>query len=244
MQGRDLRENTGLPMYRLLRLFRTSIGSKLMMALSGLVLVVFVTGHLIGNLKVFQGQDAINDYAAWLQGHPMLWVMRSTILAVFVLHVHTGIRLARANQAARPRRYRVLAYVETGIPARYMLFSGLLVLAFVLYHLAHLTVGLVQPQYAGLIDGAGRPDVYSRLVIGLSNPWLAAIYSTSVILLGLHLWHAVRSMLQTLGFGHQTWRRSTDIATGAFSAAVVAGFLSMPLAAQLGWLHLPASVAR
>lgn len=225
-------------MYRLLRLFRTSIGSKLMMAISGLVLVGFITGHMIGNLKVFQGQEAINDYAAWLQGHPLLWGIRLVILAVFTLHVYTGIRLYRENRAARPRRYATRVPVETGFAARHMLLSGLIVLAFVIYHLLHLTIGVVQPQYAGLLDGDGRPDIYSRLVLGLSNPWLAAIYATAVSLVGLHLWHAVRSMLYTLGFGHDAWRRATDIGTGVFSALVVTGFLSMPLAAQLGWLDM------
>lgn len=215
-----------------------------MMAISGLVLVGFVTGHLVGNLKVFQGQEAINDYAAWLQGHPLLWGIRLAILAVFALHVYTGIRLARENSAARPRRYAVHTVVDTGFAARHMLFSGLMVLAFVIYHLLHLTIGVIQPEYAGLLDRAGRPDVYTRLVLALSHPWLAAIYATAVLLVGLHLWHAVRSMLQTLGLGHDAWRRATDIGTGVFSALVVAGFLSMPVAAQLGWLSVPLTATR
>jgi succinate dehydrogenase / fumarate reductase cytochrome b subunit len=128
-------------MSRLARLSRTSLGKKLWMSLSGLMLVLFLVGHLAGNLKLLQGPDALNDYAAWLQGHPVLWVLRAGLLGAFVLHVGLGIALARENRVARPIAYKCVDHQSAGVVERHMVLSGVLVLAFLVYHLLHLTLG-------------------------------------------------------------------------------------------------------
>lgn len=229
-------------MFRLLRLLRTSIGRKAVMALSGLVLVLFIAGHMAGNLSIFQGPDALNGYAAWLQGHPLLWGVRLLMLAILLVHILIALRLAVGNRRARSTRYRgrgwLTARLTTGVAARTMLLSGLLLFAFLVYHLLHLTLGLVQPQTAGLLDAAGRPDVYARVVGGFENPWIALVYAGAVLLVGLHLQHAVASLVRTLGFSHDGYHQAIDVAAGLVALLVVAGFLAIPLAVQTGLLGM------
>ena len=226
-------------MFRLLRLLRTSIGKKLVMALTGLILVGFVVGHMIGNLKVFQGADSLNGYAAWLQGNPLLWGIRLFMLAFFAVHILTALRLVLGNRAARPRAYAVRTSLQTNLAARTMALSGVLVLAFVIYHLLHLTVGVVQPETAGLIDSTGRPDIYSRVVLAFTNPWIAGLYGAGVLLVGVHLQHAISSLVRTLGFSHEGYHQAIDYAGTALALLVVAGFLAIPVAVQLGLVRLP-----
>lgn len=225
-------------MFRLIRLFHTSIGSKLMMAASGLVLVVFLTGHLLGNLKLFQGPDALNEYAAWLQGHPLLWAMRLAMLTIFLLHVMNGVRLALENRAARPQPYLHPATVQTNYAARHMVLSGMLVLGFLVYHLLHLTFGAVEPQWAQLVDAKGRSDVYARVVLGFSNPWITCSYLVALTLLGLHLRHAIGSLVQTLGFNHESYQGFICNLVWLVVVLLVAGFASIPLSVQFGWIGL------
>lgn len=223
-------------MYRLLHLFRTSIGSKLVVAATGLLLLTFLIGHMVGNLKVFQGAAALNEYAAWLQGHPLLWVLRLGILAIFVVHVLTTVRLARENRAARPTRYVRHAQVQLGLAARFMLASGLLILAFLGFHLLHLTLGEVGPAVFEARDRAGRPDVYARVVAGFQRPWLAATYLVAMGLLGVHLWHAVASLFQTLGFNHESYQALLRVLAPGLALVVVLGFAAVPFSVWLGWV--------
>lgn len=229
-------------MFRLIRLFHTSIGSKLMMATSGLVLVVFLTGHLLGNMKVFQGPEALNEYAAWLQGHPLLWVIRLTMLSIFLLHVVNGVRLAIENRAARPQRYLHPATVQTNFAARHMMFSGVLVLSFLVYHLLHLTLGAVEPQFAQLLDAKGRVDVYARVVLGFSDPWITGSYLVALVLLGLHLQHAIGSLVQTLGFNHESYQRLICNLVWLLVVSLVVGFASIPLSVWFGWVTISGGI--
>jgi len=224
--------------FRLIRLFHTSIGQKIMMALTGLLLLAFLTGHMLGNLKVFQGPQALNDYAAWLQGHPFLWVFRVSMLAIFGLHVYAAARLARANRAARPARYSHEATVQVGLPARFMLLSGVLVLSFLIFHLLHLTVGVVDPETSQVLDTSGEPDVYARVVLGFRQPWIAASYLTALALLGLHLNHAVKSLFQTLGVNHENYQALVDFFAPALTVILVTGFASVPVLSWLGIIGL------
>ncbi len=227
-------------MRRLIRLARTSIGRKLLMALSGLLLVLFLTAHLLGNLKVLQGPEAFNAYAAWLQGHPVLWVMRLGLLLVFALHTGLGIHLALANRAARPSGYAHPASIQMSLAERHIALSGVVVLAFVVYHLLHLTFGAVDPTHsARLVDAQGRADVYARVVTGFRNPWLAASYLLALLALAAHLTHAVRSALQTLGASHESHQAVIELLARAVPAALVVGFAAIPLLALLGVLEPP-----
>ena len=228
-------------MFRLIRLFRTSIGSKQVLAVAGLALVGFLLIHMIGNLTVYQGPEAMNAYSAWLQGHPLLWAVRLLLLAIFVLHVSAAVRLARANRQARPQRYAVRRYLQAKPASRTMLVSGLIILVFVLYHLSHLTLSIVGPAQAH--DAAGRLDVFANVVNGFANPWVAWGYVLALLLLGVHLAHAIQSLFQTLGLTHENYRAVIRFLSSVLALAITAGFVSIPIAVQFGLLGLPAGGA-
>lgn len=225
-------------MIRLIRLFRTSIGSKLMIALSGSVLVLFVFGHMVGNLTIYQGQNSINAYAHWLQGHPLLWLIRLIMLSILLFHITVGVRLWWENRTARPQRYSVRKPLRSGFAERNMLLSGMIIFVFLLYHLAHLTLGWTHPEYLSLFDSQGRPDVYARLVLGFQNIWISAIYLIGLALLWLHLQHAVHSIFQTLGLIHDNFRTAIEIGALGISSVIVLGLGSIPVAVQLGFITL------
>jgi succinate dehydrogenase / fumarate reductase cytochrome b subunit len=216
-------------MYRLIHLFRTSIGSKLLVAASGVLLLTFLLGHAAGNLLILKGPGALNAYADWLQGHPLLWGFRLGMLALFTLHVLTAVRLARENRAARPVRYRRIARLGARLPGRLMVLSGALVLAFVVFHLLHLTLGAVGPEVGAMVDAAGRVDVYARVVASFREPWLVGLYLAAMLLLGLHLVHAIEGLFQTFGFNHESYQGLIRFLAPALSLLIVAGFAAIPL---------------
>ncbi len=217
-------------MTRLHRLLRSSIGRKVLMAGTGLALLGFVIGHLLGNLLVFQGRDALNAYAAWLQSRPpMLWTARIGLLAVFSLHVYLGLTLALENRAARPDRYTQNAAVQTTVSSRTIALSGLVVLAFLVFHLLHFTFGMVDRAHTHLTDAAGRPDVYGMVVHGFQNPLIAGSYIVAMLLLGMHLEHGTASLFQTVGINHSSYTPAIRKACLLLVALIVLGNCSMPL---------------
>jgi succinate dehydrogenase / fumarate reductase cytochrome b subunit len=221
---------------RVVALLRSSLGRKLLMAASGLALVAFLLVHLIGNLYVFQGREALNAYAAWLKANPLLWPARIGLLAAFGLHVWLGVSLARENRAARPVRYaHGLAQPARTLASRSMALSGAVVLAFVIYHLAHFTFGAVQPEAHSLVDAKGRHDVYGMVVAGFRNPWVLASYLAAVVLLGAHLAHAVQSALQTFGVRYRHGQRLVPGLALAVVAAITLGNLALPVGVFLGF---------
>ena len=223
-------------MKRLIRLFRTSIGSKLVVAASGTQLLGFLLAHAGGNLLILKGPAALNGYADWMQGQPLLWGFRLGLLALFGVHVVTAVRLARENRAARPEPYRRLARLGARLPGRLMLFSGLLLLAFVVFHLLHLTVRVVGPVVQPLLDGAGRVDVYRMIVLSFNDPMLAAVYLLAMAALGLHLVHAIGALLQTLGFNHESYQPIIRVLAPALTLLVVGSFAAIPLLVITGTL--------
>ena len=216
-------------MNRLVRLFGASIGRKLIAAATGVLLLAFLFGHLFGNLRIFQGAEALNSYADWLQGHPLLWVFRGGLLAVFVTHVYTTVTLARVNRAARPIRYRRYQPGATSFASRYMLLSGLAILAFVVYHLLHFTLGVVDPGNTRLLDAQQRIDVYASMVRSFQNPWIAWTYVGAMVLLGLHLWHGMASIFQTFGVHHESYLTLIRVTSIVLLAALVIGNCSIPI---------------
>jgi len=225
-------------MHRLFRLFSTSIGRKLVMAVTGLLLLLFLLAHMLGNMSLFQGQDALNTYAAWLQGHPLLWVMRSALAGVFAIHVWVALQLARENRAARPQAYAARRF-ETSGASRYMLFTGILVVVFVVYHLLHFTLGAIDPLSYAAVDGRGRHDVYSMVVRAFRNPWLAGSYIVAMIAIGFHLVHASRSLFQTVGVNHDSYNGSIRFMSHVMVALFVIGNCSIPILVLSGVIGLP-----
>jgi len=226
-------------MIRLVRLFGTSVGQKLVVAGTGSILLLFVLAHMLGNMAVFQGLDSINAYAAWLQGHPLVWFMRFGLLAVFVIHVGTTIRLAIANNGARETAYQRRTERNGNFTSRYMVLTGLLLFSFVIYHLAHFTFGFIQPENYGLLDVDGRRDVYTMVVRDFQNPLIAGSYVLSMFLLGVHLMHGAASIFQTFGLNHESYDVMVRYGSFLLVVLIVIGTCSVPILIATGFVALP-----
>lgn len=218
-------------------LFQSSIGKKFVMAVTGLLLFGYVTLHLLGNLQIYMGADALNSYAALLKSKPvLLWMARLVLLGVFLTHVTTAIILALESRAARPIAYSLGKPPSATYASRTMVMSGLVLLAFIIYHVLHLTVGVVQPGIMGFTDRLGRHDVYQMIVHGFSNGWVALSYLAAMGLLYFHLSHGISSFFQSLGLKNRNY--SGLILGFAHGAALVifAGNCSIPLAILIGFV--------
>ena len=223
-----------------MKYFSSSTGKKYLMAASGLVLVFFVIAHLIGNLQVFLGPEALNRYALFLRNTgELLWAARLGLLAMTALHIWTAVSLTLENRAARPADYAVKRYKKATYASRTMAMSGVIVLAFLVYHLMQYTFMVTHPFYKDLLDPLGRHDVYSMVILGFSQPWIAAWYVLGIFLLCLHLSHGMSSMFQSLGANSLTLRPRLTRAGQVLSWLIFAGYISMPLAVQMGILRLP-----
>ncbi|MBK8574269.1 MAG: succinate dehydrogenase cytochrome b subunit [Elusimicrobia bacterium] len=221
--------------------FWTSTGKKVLMGGSGLALVGFVVGHLVGNLQMFLGPEAVNRYAAFLKSTgELLWVVRGGLVAMVAIHIATAVSLSRENAAARPVGYAVKSYKEATYASRTMVYSGLVIFAFVVYHLCHFTLLVTHPEYRHLVDAQGRHDVYSMVVLGFMRPGISVWYTVSVLLLGMHLSHGLYSMFQSLGLQSETLRRRVRPAAVAVGGLLFLGFASIPAGVLLGLIRLPA----
>ncbi|HLU40230.1 MAG TPA: succinate dehydrogenase cytochrome b subunit [Planctomycetota bacterium] len=222
------------------RWLRSSLGSKVAMAVTGVLLFAFLIAHMAGNLLVFAGQDALNAYAHMLQNSKvLLWGLRLGLLVVFVLHVATAVRLVRQNRAARPERYAQHSIVQASLASQTMIHTGIVTAAFVVYHLLHFTVGAIQRENFLLHDAAGRHDVYTMVVLGFRNPLIALSYVVAVGALGLHLSHGLHSMFQSVGWRHPRYTPALVVAAPVVAALLTAGFLAVPIAVLLGLVPLP-----
>ena len=226
---------------RLIALWDTVIGKKVVMAITGVVLILFVIAHMIGNLKIFSGPNEINAYSQFLRevGSPalaygqLLWVVRIVLLACVALHITAALQLSRMSWAARPVGYHVKRNIETAFAARTMRWGGVLLVAFVIFHLLHLTAGAVGFRLGQFRDLA----VYQNVLAAFAVWPVALFYVVAMGALCLHLSHGIWSMLQTLGWN--TARNEAKLrALSSFIAIVVfVGFASVPVAVMAGWLH-------
>ena len=213
----------------LLRFWGTTVGLKLITAFTGVGLTAFVLVHMLGNLQIFQGAEALDEYGHLLHKEPaVLWGARISLLTMVGLHIAAFVILTRRTLRAQgatgghPRKHR-----ESSFASRSMRWTGVLLLAFIVYHILHLTTGSVHPDYH-------EGSVYANLVSGLRVLPVAIIYVASMGLLGLHLWHGVWSLFQTLGFDPGRYNSfGRRFATG-FTAVVVAGFMAVPIAVATG----------
>lgn len=221
-----------------LRMLGSSVGSKFLMGLTGLLLFLFVVAHLTGNLLVFKGRDALNAYAQGLHDlGPLLWVMRAGLLGIFVLHIATAFRLNNRNHAARPVQYHAKQPLASTFASRYMMRTGLIVLAFVVYHLLHFTIGVFGAEHhvsALAADAEGRKDVFGMVVQGFSSPVLALAYVVFMALLGLHLVHGISSAFQSLGITRPRYRELVKKTGIALTLAIVLGNCLIPLSIMTG----------
>ena len=207
----------------------SSIGRKWVVAVTGLALIGFITVHLLGNLSIFLGPDAVNGYAANLHHlGKLLWVARLGLIAAAVLHIYFTMLLWRENRQASLQKYAVTQTLETTLYARTMRLSGLVIFGFVLFNLAQFTWEWVNPESKGWLDAAGRHDVYRMLVTAFGNPWVAGFYLLSVGFLALHLSHGIASLFQTLGLTSKKLRPRFEIAGKIVAWTFFLGYASIP----------------
>ncbi len=248
----------------LCRIWNSSLGKKYIMAGSGLVLVLFVIGHMIGNLQIFLGPEAINRYAHFLQSNvELLWPVRLVMLALVCLHIVSAIRLWQENKAARPVDYaHGQAPFGSTLASRMMLVGGLVVAFFVVFHLLHYTVKIdalsvvkvdgttatlkFQDLKEVLPNGETRPDVYAMMVAGFSNPIISLCYVIGVGLLCFHLSHGIAAMVQSLGFREFVCAACVEKLAKIIAVVLFLGYVSIPgsvAVCGLGKAHLKKVVA-
>lgn len=217
----------------------TTVGKKIIVALTGLFMVFFVVVHLIGNLEIFAGPKAINDYAALLNGMPKVkWSFRILLLVAAIIHIWLTISLAKRNVEARPVRYHCKKSRKATLASRTMLISGLTILAFVIYHLAHYTIGVVDPPLLALTDETGRHHVYNMMVTGFSHPLVSGFYILAQILLAFHLSHGFASAFRTLGVNDHVLYQRLCVGSQIFAAIIAILYISIPASVLLGILPL------
>ncbi|GMV53955.1 MAG: succinate dehydrogenase cytochrome b subunit [Flavobacteriales bacterium] len=219
------------------QVWNSTIIQKWVMAISGLGIVGFLIAHLSGNLLVFLGPEHMNSYAVELRGllhGSALWVARIGLIVMLVLHVITGIKLTRLNKGARTVRNERVTPRASTVAGRSMAYTGLLILVYILYHLAHFTWGMAQPEAFNHVDAAGRHDVYRMIVEGFSQPLIVVIYAIAMVVTGMHLNHAIQSAFQTLGINHPKYTPLIRTIGPLLGLLIVVGFLSVPLAVITG----------
>ena len=218
-------------------LYHSTLGKKYLMAVTGVGLFGFVIVHMIGNLQVFLGPDALNAYAVFLKSKPtLLWGMRTGLFAIVFLHILTAVQLTLRNRAARPEKYHSGRPYKATFASRTLVLSGLVLFAFIVYHLMHFTMGLVDPGYLELRDAKGHHDVYRMTILGFSHPGVSAFYIAAMALLCLHLSHGVGSTFQSLGFKNKSTGVWIDRVSKTLAALIFLGNTSMPLAVLAGIL--------
>jgi len=217
---------------------RSLVGKKVIMAVTGVILFLFVVGHLLGNLKVFQGPEHFNAYAEGLRtvGAPffgrgqLLWLARLVLLASVGLHIWAAIVVTRASWRARPVGYHRLDLVETTYAARTMRWGGVIILLYVIYHLLDFTFGRVNPAF---VPG----DVYHNVVASFRLWPVAAFYVASMVVVGLHIYHGLWSAFQTLGLHRAPVVRWRYWVAGVVAAAITVGYIAIPAAVLAGVLR-------
>lgn len=201
-----------------------------MVAGTGLALIGFVLVHMLGNLQVFLGPEKINAYGAMLKQEPLiLWGARLFLLTCIGLHIVATVQLTRRNKQSRPIAYAEYAPNKASVASRTMIWGGLFLISFIVFHLLHYTVGSVHPQFS-------HTDIYSNIIIGFQSAPVSLFYILGVFSLGMHLYHGVFSVFQTLGVQHKgirCWSRTLAL---ALALVIPLGYASIPISVFLGVL--------
>jgi len=223
-----------------LQFYRSTIGKKIIMAVTGLIGIGFVIGHMAGNLQVFIGRDKLNAYGALLHGPlgELLWIVRLVLIVSVILHVLMAYQLTMRARAARPVGYAERRPQVSTWASRTMRWGGVLLLLFIIVHILHFTTETVDPAgWRGRLDAVGRRDVYGNLVASFRIWWVAAFYVLAMLFLGLHLYHGAWSSVRTLGYAkpspHPLHRRIALV----IAAIVWLGFTIVPLGVLAGFIH-------
>jgi succinate dehydrogenase / fumarate reductase, cytochrome b subunit len=208
----------------------STVGKKIVMAVTGAILFLFIIGHLAGNLQVFEGPAKLNAYGAFLHSiGELLWPVRIILLLCVTLHIIATVQLALRKKRARPIGYSRKQAIASSYASRTMYWSGPIVLAFIIFHLLHLTAGYVHPG-AAYIEG----DVYHNVVSGFQVWWVSLSYIVAICLLGMHLRHGLWSMFQTVGFLQAQHTAGLKKAAWLIAVLIVVGYISIPISVLLG----------
>jgi succinate dehydrogenase / fumarate reductase, cytochrome b subunit len=227
------------PIHRAVRFYEAPIGKKAVMAITGVLLFGYVIAHLLGNLQIYGDPEQINRYAALLHNPAnamLLWVARIVLLLAVLLHITAAVQLWGQNNAARPVQYRKKADVPSSYAARTMRWSGVIIAAFVIFHVAHLTAGAVPglPQEEIAIH---QPDVRANVIHGFQNIGVSIFYIVAMILLCMHLYHGIWSMFQSLGLFHPRYTPAIKKGAALIAILIAAGNISIPVAVLAGVLQ-------
>jgi succinate dehydrogenase / fumarate reductase, cytochrome b subunit len=208
----------------------STVGRKVVMAVTGVVLIGFVFAHMVGNLQLYAGREALNHYAVFLRTFlhgAGIWIFRTVMLLAVGLHVWSATTLTLEDWDARPQGYRLWKAKDSTYASRTMRWGGVMLALFIVYHLLHLTIGSANPDFR-----AG--DVYHNVVVGFRVWYVSAVYIVAMVMLGLHLDHGVWSCCQTLGLQHPRYKRYVRTLSRAFAVLVVLGNISFPIAVLAG----------
>jgi succinate dehydrogenase / fumarate reductase cytochrome b subunit len=221
-------------------LYRSTIGKKIIMAVTGLIGIGFVLGHMLGNLQIFIGQDKFDGYAAMLHGPlaEVVWAVRIVLVVAVLLHVLMAWQLTQRAHAARPVDYRKRDAQVSTLASRTMRWGGVLLVVFIVFHILHFTVGAIDPAHAFHgTDSAGRHDIYGDVVASFRIWWVSAFYILAMAFLGLHLFHGAWSSLRTLGVAHPSEHPMKRRISAAIAIIVWLGFTLVPLGVLAGIVH-------
>lgn len=211
-----------------LRFYQSTLGKKVLMAVTGVVLFGFVVGHLAGNLQVWIDQQQFDDYAAMLKGNlGLLWGVRTVLIFSTALHILVSVQLTLRNRAARPLAYETKENIASTYAQRTMWVSGPIIAAFVIYHLLHFTAGTVHPSF-------NEHTVFNNVVVGFQQIGASAFYIVAMVLLGMHLSHGIWSMFQSVGITHPRFTPWIKLGARGFAALIVLGYISIPIGVLVG----------
>ena len=211
----------------------STVGRKVVMAVTGVILFGFICVHMIGNLQVYMGAEALNHYGRFLKTFLHgggIWIFRAVIITCVVLHGWAAVTLALENWKARPVGYRKNLWRQSSYASRTMVWGGPIILLFLLYHLLHLTFGTLHPNFV-------EEDVYHNVIAGFQVLPVSIVYIVAMLVLGFHLYHGVWSMLQTLGLSHPRYNPLRKAFATAFAVLIAAGNISFPLMVMAGRLR-------
>jgi succinate dehydrogenase / fumarate reductase cytochrome b subunit len=219
-------------------IWSSTIGKKAVMAVTGLVLVLFLLVHMLGNLKIFFGPSDFNGYAHWLRtiGEPVLpnawylWIQRFVLVIAVILHGITAAQLSRRDKAARPTRYQHHQRWQASFATSTMRWGGIIIALFVVWHILDLTVGVVNPHFT-----AGQP--YQNVVADFEVWWINLIYIVALVALAFHIDHGVRSAARTLGVERPHRARAIRWAGAGLASGIGLGFIAVPVGVMTGVVH-------
>ena len=222
-----------------MQLTQSSVGRKIIMAVTGFVLVAFVCVHLLGNSSLFFGADAINAYAQKLHSlGPFVWVFRLVMLAAFAIHIFFGIQLTLENKAATPEKNVQVKRLKTGFGAETMVISGLILLAFVIYHLLHFTVRVPGMGVYEMNEATQMVNVYTMVVTAFMSLLKVAIYVIGMVFLFLHVGHCFQSLFQTIGLSNDKSLPVMGLLSKLVAVVLLLGYISIPLLIVFGGIKL------